>query len=379
MNRVAIGYDHEFLILDNKGMAFPSTLIFPRQDKALRLGKALVYTDGRQGEHGNTDPNDCREYTLDDIWHALRLARDKVDKYNLEHKTKLKVVLADGAPMTKRAIMRGGRLCMISGCNPDYNAYAVAANPGMEDYADHLFAYAGAHYHVAWGENRGAFKTMEQWCEAVKVYDRIAGIPMVLLSSGDKLSNQRRKHYGAAGCHRVPKGRIEWRVPGADSYRSPAIVSLILYCLRMGMYIITNGGAYTFNRMFPDELVINTINNCDKETALKLFLKMLSHGYIETISDSSPFSKSLAFRYDIGEDGEIHGTKKCKFSPMKAFMYFATGRGEIGKDWESNWSIDTPVDVFQNHGETALGFIESAIRYDDEHNGAISRCVARRW
>ena len=353
-----IGYDHEFLVLDRKGYAFPSTLIFPLQDSAIipqGHTNSCLYTDGRQAEHGSKSATSCREWNQDNIWWSLKEASRLVDAYNVEHKTHLAIALCDGAPMRLPAIMKGGRLCMMSGCNPDYDAYKVLPNPGMVNYRRHPFAYAGAHYHIAWTKETRSecFANVDDWCNAVKVYDRIAGIPLVLTSSDNKFNIQRREHYGAAGCHRVPQGRIEWRVPGADSYRSPALVSLLSWCLRLGYNVIVNGASKGLLSLISDEEIATAINTNNRTLAWELYRRM-ADTYYYSDNEDSPFYVLEVPSYlnrNLGKNGGI--------VPAACFEMLAQNIVQIDDNWGKHWDIGVDSDDWECHGDTANGFSES--------------------
>ncbi len=95
------------------------------------------------------------------------------------------------------------------GCNPDFNAYTLEANPAPD--AETPFRTGAGHIHCGWTENQDDTEAdyFHECASFVRELDYFVGLPLLHLDPDDK----RRELYGKAGAFRPKKYGLEYRVP----------------------------------------------------------------------------------------------------------------------------------------------------------------------
>lgn len=88
-------------------------------------------------------------------------------------------------------------LARVFGCEPDYNAYTMKANPKPRPKHRGMRS-AGGHIHV---------ETTANIIEVVKALDKFLGVPSVLMDNGA----ERKKLYGGPGAFRPKSYGVEYR------------------------------------------------------------------------------------------------------------------------------------------------------------------------
>lgn len=95
------------------------------------------------------------------------------------------------------------------GCDPDYNAYTLEANPRPD--GDRPFRTGAGHLHIGWGEDIPVDNPdhMAICANFVKMLDCTVGMAMVVFDR----DNRRRELYGKAGAFRSKPYGVEYRYP----------------------------------------------------------------------------------------------------------------------------------------------------------------------
>lgn len=148
------------------------------------------------------------------------------------------------------------------GCDPDFNAYTGYRNPSPHCSNMNLRS-AGGHIHIGYEEAvdmrqiNGIDTTR---LEIVKALDLFVGVPSVILEP----DNQRKELYGKAGAFRPKTYGLEYRTVSNYYLQSRKLVYWVYDAVNNAINSLNNGMLFT--EPFC-ELVKNTINNNDKQTA----------------------------------------------------------------------------------------------------------------
>lgn len=143
----------------------------------------------------------------------------------------------------------------LFGCDVDYNAYTMKANPKPKGTSTNLRS-GGFHIHVGY-ENPDVDTSLA----LVKYMDAFLGIPSVVK---DK-DNKRRSLYGKAGCFRLTDYGFEYRVLSSAMMSSPSKLSFVWKQLQKALK------AYHTNYSIPGrDLIQEAINNSNVEIAEQL-------------------------------------------------------------------------------------------------------------
>ena len=146
----------------------------------------------------------------------------------------------------------------LFGCDVDYNAYTMKANPKPKGTSTNLRS-AGFHIHMGY-ENPDVDTSLA----LVKYMDAFLGIPSVVKDKDEK----RRSLYGKAGCFRLTDYGVEYRVLSSAMMSSPSKLSFIWKQLQKVM------GAYQIGYALPSiDLVQEAINSSDVELAKQLITR----------------------------------------------------------------------------------------------------------
>lgn len=163
--------------------------------KPEKVRQGAVQVDGMALEF-NTDPASTAEEFSANIEAVLQQIREKLDP-DIEFDTECTVHFEGDSlydhPLEAREM----------GCDPDYNAYTLKANPTPNE--DVPMRTAGGHVHIGWGTNMDSHD--EDCSLVIKMCDVFLGIPSVIL---DK-NIDRRALYGKAGAYRAKSYGTEYR------------------------------------------------------------------------------------------------------------------------------------------------------------------------
>lgn len=347
--QIMMGQDSEIAVVTHKGAAFPSTLLYEKEETGSVSGyKYAVDSDGRQAEIRGA-PAYCREWLQDAMWGALNAlhAKAKLNGLRLKASSAVRMPLAN--------IKKGGPRCIESGCNPDFNWRGIA-NTSKVVFAESPWCYCGVHLHATIHRESYAWK---DYPGMIHCLDTLIGIPMEAICF-DKGSHLRRRFYGRAGCHRPTQygpndAGVEYRVIGGWALQSPALMSLAFGLMRITQGIIfTEKGFSLVNGMLPRSLVEDTINSCNREQAVSIMNNVLLPffaSYIDTSYEHK--NKSGHDKYVWEEFPLMNGSKGLRM--YKAALGGADLFGNTPV--EENWKLGGQ---FAGHGITAAGWKSTA-------------------
>ncbi len=336
------GGDHEFSFVTASGKAFPATLLLPSQQegitaveyKACSL-KPILYEDGMNGEFC-VGTSGCREYLQDDMWYALKKAKEIAAK---GYKGKrLKVKLGSGAPTTTKLKESGGRKAMESGCDPDLNAYTGKTNYGIPNYERFAYAVCGFHLHCDVKPPEGIDTTEgEQYmADLCKIFDLMVTLPFMLIEPIEEHAKIRRAAgYGRAGSFRIKDYGIEYRTLSGNGLLCPEFSSFLMGMCRTSHQCMD---ARDELLKFCDEKLETAINSCSRRMARAL-LKKAWPTIQKAIGEYDPLS-------DLSEGGAQYEMWELLSHPAKRTKFL---HGDVVKDWRLNKK-------FTGHGCVAMGW-----------------------
>lgn len=143
----------------------------------------------------------------------------------------------------------------LFGCDVDYNAYTMKANPKPKGTSTNLRS-AGFHIHVGY-ENPNVDTSLA----LVKYMDAFLGLPSVIKDKDKK----RRSLYGKAGCFRLTDYGVEYRVLSSAMMSTTAKLSFVWKQLQKALK------AYQCDFPLPDRNEVQeAINNSNVQLAEKL-------------------------------------------------------------------------------------------------------------
>lgn len=194
--QLTIGCDPEiFLRKAGNFMSAYGGVFKGTKDKPEKVRQGAVQVDGMALEF-NTDPASTVQEFSSNIETVLQQIRDKLDE-DVEFDTSC-TVRFDGDSLFDHPLE-----ARIMGCDPDYNAYTMQANPQPDE--DAPMRTAGGHVHIGWGEGMDSHE--EDCSLVIKMCDVFLGIPSVVLDR----DVERRSLYGKAGAFRAKPYGTEYR------------------------------------------------------------------------------------------------------------------------------------------------------------------------
>lgn len=117
------------------------------------------------------------------------------------------------------------------GCEPDYNAYTLRMNKPAN--AKNLMRTCSGHLHLGYDN-----PSIDTSLDLVMIMDIFLGIPSVLLDE----DRTRRKMYGKAGCYRLKRYGVEYRVLSNFWANNPELVEWVVSNINQGIkYYVENG------------------------------------------------------------------------------------------------------------------------------------------
>jgi len=179
------------------------------------------------------------------------------------------------------------------GCDPDFDAYAVAINNAPDIRKSPNLRSCGGHIHV------GSQFLTEDLMDVIgftKAMDIFLGIPAVLLDK-DPSSAHRRNLYGKAGCHRPKPYGVEYRTLSNFWVSRPRLTSL--------MYDLTEAAldAYTDKHThgIDENGIKNAINNGDKALAANILTGFIRKLVKPDVYKEIMACKKLVHKADLKE------------------------------------------------------------------------------
>ena len=111
----------------------------------------------------------------------------------------------------------------VLGCDPDFNAYTMTANPRPDQHP--VMRTAAGHVHIGWTEDADVNDKAHflSCCMLSKQLDAFLGVPSVLLDP----DVERKKMYGRAGAFRPKSYGTEYRVLSNFWLKSPKLIKWV--------------------------------------------------------------------------------------------------------------------------------------------------------
>jgi hypothetical protein len=167
----------------------------------------------------------------------------------------------------------------LFGCSPSYCAYKLEAYK-LQNAEITNNRSLGGHIHISSPDFK-YLSTFQGKIDLVKTLDCLLAIPLILIEDVE-LSINRRKLYGKAGDHRPTEYAdgtegIEYRTLSPFWLNSKQSVKFIYSAVKDALKIVKNNDHIQLFEMFHDEVIIETINNCNVEIATKLTEKIMPY------------------------------------------------------------------------------------------------------
>ncbi len=238
---VAFGCDPEFFFktggkvvvsekcLPEAGLVFKSK---PGQYPLVEshCGENKIVVDGVQAEL-NPRPSTCRANLINELSYCFQNLRT-----SLAGKDIADVDFSAVVKLSQQELDELSEKSKALGCKPSLDIEGhetkVTINP-----ATHQFRSAGGHIHLGMTLGKGRLLPKN----IVRMHDYIVGNTCVLLDR-DPLAAERRKVYGKASEHRLPKWGLEYRTLSNFWLRSEKVTSLVLGLSRLAVAILESSG-----------------------------------------------------------------------------------------------------------------------------------------
>lgn len=229
-----LGTDPEVFVVEAKtGRAVSAHHFFPFKGSKIQVGKhggVKIFRDGFALET-NVDPSPLPNFFPKYLAAGYRKAEMVIGR---EHR-----LLAQSTVKMDPHEMKDAPEDMKSfGCDPSYDAYALAVKRPDIDALVHPERYAGCHIHYS-NEKASFLKNKKLVPLAAKMCDLFVGLPTTWITAGEPVF-ARRQYYGQAGEFRIqsyPDGTegFEYRTPGSEILQNEMIFT---WALRTVQYIL---------------------------------------------------------------------------------------------------------------------------------------------
>jgi hypothetical protein len=165
------------------------------------------------------------------------------------------------------------------GCDPDYNAWENSKQ-NIVGNTNTPWRCAGGHIHVGYPDHNYATNVL-----IIRAMDLFLSVPLVLMEP----DNKRKEMYGKAGAFRHQKHGVEYRVTSNFIYSSEELMKWAFdQTINALKFINTDKGKSQLS--ISSGLIINCINNKDKELAKQLISKYTDVG-VSTLEVSETIKK----------------------------------------------------------------------------------------
>lgn len=245
---ITIGTDPE-LFVQNEAEEVVTAIgvIGGSKSKPRPVDKGAVQEDNVLAEF-NTAPSSTAEEFVSTINDVIGQLSDIVGKAGL---TLLRKASHEYEYMS---LIEAGPAALEFGCDPDFNAWIMDANPAPRP-ADGLRT-AGGHVHIGYDNPDDMTSVM-----IARACDYLLGLPSVLLDDDDR----RRQVYGAAGAFRLKEYGVEYRTLSNFWLESDNLMRWVYEQAQASVYAASELDKYT-DVVSGDE-VQRIINTGDKEAA----------------------------------------------------------------------------------------------------------------
>jgi hypothetical protein len=226
---LTLGADPEIFAVDGKGNLMPSFTFLPDQTEGIKLpGGSACYNDGYQAEF-SVVPSSSVSKVVSSIRDGLAGVLAEARKKDPGAKLLAKPVV-DIDPEYLQTLPDHLK---NFGCMPSFNIYGIAGvgMPGSEVFT----RFSGGHIHFGCGP-----QPQETTERMVRALDRVLGVACVSLFENIDIT-ERRRHYGLASEHRLPKWGCEYRVLSNAWIYNPILAETMLDLSRQVMNFATSG------------------------------------------------------------------------------------------------------------------------------------------
>jgi len=221
---ILIGCDPELFVYSaNKKKVISAHDLLPGTKKEpFKVPAGAIQVDGVAAEFNIEPAADKREFLLN--LHKVRSAlKEKVDEKAKENNDVYSLVAKPCVFFTKAYWETVPESAKELGCEADYNAYTMQANPKPD--SDLLMRTGSGHVHISWGEHTDFID--DDWLD--KAADLVRHLDQHLLPEADKWDNDklRRRLYGMPGAFRPKLYGVEYRTLSnawLNSYRTAGYV-----------------------------------------------------------------------------------------------------------------------------------------------------------
>jgi hypothetical protein len=322
----SLGTDPEVFVVNGEGVVIPAYGFLIAKSTSTSAGAQATsyharaygrpYWDGFQGEF-TTVPFACIAHLTDCIQAGLDAVYDAAIAKYPDAKLVATPVLPIPGDMLRTAEDKHVEL----GCMPSENVYGhQGAYPGTG--RELPIRFAGLHVHMAIqaGEQR------QQIPSIIRMMDKLCGVTSVAALQGLE-DSIRRRYYGLAGEHRLPKHGLEWRVLSSAVLWHPAMVHLHFNLARVAAQLAQAGLSTLWQG--SDEESVDIINNLDIEGA-KAVIQRNRELFIGVLKDTY-------FPYGIYGENKTTQLKRANFALDEIIL-----RGfkeHIDLDMKANWSL----------------------------------------
>lgn len=255
MSQILLGCDPEVFV--KQGGVFRSAFGLIKGDKKnpQKVPLGAVQVDGMALEF-NIDPAADEDTFSINVQGVLEHMRRMVPEYE--------VVATPVAHFDADYMKTQPEEALELGCDPDYNAWARAANPRPD--GNRPMRTASGHVHVGWTEGRSPEDGAHQSdCNLiVKNLDFVLGLPS-LMYDGDV---ERREMYGKAGACRYKSYGVEYRTLSNAWLNSEALIRWVYRATRKGVDMTMNGVNLT-DKYGDIQAIINTSNVKEAKKIIK--------------------------------------------------------------------------------------------------------------
>lgn len=146
--------------------------------------------------------------------------------------------------------------CQTLGCEPDFNSWTESENP--QPKAPKNMRTAAGHVHIGWNK-----PTWDDVMNMARAFDLYVTVPSILVTE----PNRRRQLYGRAGACRPKPYGVECRSLDNFWLRKKGWVNTVYYNTMMASTMVNTGDSFTNLLIDYSDMIIDCINNHDREYA----------------------------------------------------------------------------------------------------------------
>ncbi len=261
--KFTIGCDPEVFVTKKGKPASAYGLLEGTKDSPKKNECGAYQVDGMAAEF-NTDPVGLVSYYGSDTGNFAHWDFRIVTQIQ-----KIKDALPEGHTVHARPVVEFGKEFLDAqpeeakelGCDPDYNAYTLKANPRPD--GERTFRTGAGHIHIGWGADVPPMNEehMQICADFVKVLDATVGMFMTVVDRDPR----RRELYGKAGAFRPKPYGVEYRTPSNVWIRNRDMRKAIWVLTQHAVYCMSKGAEPSRICGFDD--VERIINEGDVEKA----------------------------------------------------------------------------------------------------------------